>query len=142
LSHVRTFAQILIQASRIPELLTSTETDTGVHIGASMTWANIKSLLETKIAALPEHKVILHTAHHFVILTFLPKQTRVFRAVLDNLRHFAGVQIRNVGSIGGNIVTACTISDISPVLYAADATLHLMSQQGAKHAFRTCSATL
>ena len=64
------FDQILIQASRIPELLTSTETETGVHLGASMTWANIQSFLETKIAALPEHKVSVLCVLIIVILTF------------------------------------------------------------------------
>ena len=38
------------------------------------------------------------------------------RAVLDQLKWFAGNQIRNVASFGGNIATASPISDLNPVL--------------------------
>ncbi len=50
------------------------------------------------------------------------------KAAKDCLKYFAGEQVRNMGCIGGNIVTACTISDLIPVLLAANATLHLLSQ--------------
>lgn len=38
------------------------------------------------------------------------------RAILDQLKWFAGNQIRNVASFGGNIGTASPISDLNPVL--------------------------
>ncbi|CAI8021900.1 Xanthine dehydrogenase/oxidase [Geodia barretti] len=44
------------------------------------------------------------------------------------LRWFAGQQIRNTASIGGNICNASPISDLNPVLMACGAKLHLASQ--------------
>ena len=39
------------------------------------------------------------------------------------LKWFAGDQIRNVSAIGGNLMTASPISDLSPILMAAGATV-------------------
>ncbi|CAF3648899.1 unnamed protein product [Rotaria sordida] len=47
------------------------------------------------------------------------------QALLDQLNHLASTQIRNVASIGGNIVAALPISDFNPVLQAAGAILEL-----------------
>ena len=48
-------------------------------------------------------------------------------------RWFAGKQIRNVGSIGGNIITGSPISDINPIFMASGCKLTLAS----KHKKRT-----
>lgn len=44
------------------------------------------------------------------------------QAVVGQLRWFAGTQIRNVSSIGGNICTGSPISDLNPIWMAAGAT--------------------
>ncbi|CAF3626478.1 unnamed protein product [Rotaria socialis] len=49
----------------------------------------------------------------------------ICEALLNQLRYFASTQIRNVASLGGNIITASPISDINPVLQAANAILEL-----------------
>ncbi|CAF4000431.1 unnamed protein product [Rotaria sordida] len=49
----------------------------------------------------------------------------ICQALLDQLRYFASTQIRNVASLGGNVITASSISDINPVLQAAGAELEL-----------------
>lgn len=49
---------------------------------------------------------------------FKPWQVRGFQALLDNIKWFAGNQIRNVAAISGNIVTASPISDLNPVFVA------------------------
>uniref|UniRef100_A0A8C7F8D3 Xanthine dehydrogenase n=1 Tax=Oncorhynchus kisutch TaxID=8019 RepID=A0A8C7F8D3_ONCKI len=59
-----------------------------------------------------------------------PYQTEVFNAVLEQLRWFAGLQIRNVAAIGGNIMTASPISDLNPVFMASGCKLTLMSKGG------------
>ena len=41
-------------------------------------------------------------------------------------------QIRNVATLGGNIVTASPISDMNPVLIAAGATLRIASAESAR----------
>lgn len=48
---------------------------------------------------------------------------QVFHAIHKQLKYFAGRQIRNVGTPAGNLVTASPISDLNPVLMAADAVL-------------------
>jgi xanthine dehydrogenase small subunit len=40
-------------------------------------------------------------------------------------RRFASVQIRNAGTVGGNVANGSPIGDVSPALIAAGATLHL-----------------
>jgi xanthine dehydrogenase/oxidase len=51
---------------------------------------------------------------------------------LNNLKWFAGRQIRSVGTLAGNIVNASPISDLNPVLLAAGATLTVASAQRGK----------
>ncbi|CAF0786586.1 unnamed protein product [Adineta steineri] len=49
----------------------------------------------------------------------------ICQALTDQLKYFASTQIRNVASLGGNIVNASPISDVNPVLQAANALLEL-----------------
>lgn len=50
-------------------------------------------------------------------------KAQVFEAINKQLKFFAGRQIRNVGTPAGNLVTASPISDLNPVLRAANAVL-------------------
>ncbi|EPE07679.1 xanthine dehydrogenase [Ophiostoma piceae UAMH 11346] len=50
-------------------------------------------------------------------------QGQVFAAINKQLKYFAGRQIRNVGTPAGNLVTASPISDLNPVLMAAEAVI-------------------
>jgi len=50
-------------------------------------------------------------------------KSQVFKAIYKQLKYFAGRQIRNVGTPAGNLVTASPISDLNPVLMAAEAVL-------------------
>lgn len=52
-----------------------------------------------------------------------PVQGQVFAAINKQLKYFAGRQIRNVGTPAGNLVTASPISDLNPVLMAAEAVI-------------------
>lgn len=49
------------------------------------------------------------------------RRGQVFAAMRKQLQVFAGRQIRNVGTPAGNLVTASPISDLNPVLMAAEA---------------------
>ena len=60
----------------------------------------------------------------------LGQRGSVFEAMAKALRYFAGRQIRNAASLAGNIVTASPISDMNPVLLAANATV--IAQVGSK----------
>ncbi|GAA5829050.1 hypothetical protein JCM11251_004108 [Rhodosporidiobolus azoricus] len=58
----------------------------------------------------------------------LPKdRSGPLRAIKEQLRYFAGMQIRNAASVGGNIATASPISDLNPVWLAVGAKLRVVS---------------
>nr|XP_045608332.1 xanthine dehydrogenase/oxidase-like isoform X2 [Procambarus clarkii] len=101
---------VIISPTCVEELTSVTVTETGVVFGASVTLTALENTLRTQVHVLPEHK------------------TRVFSAVLEMLRWFAGKQIRNAAAIGGNIMTGSPISDLNPLLLAAGVTLTLHSQ--------------
>uniref|UniRef100_A0A672MRK9 Xanthine dehydrogenase/oxidase n=1 Tax=Sinocyclocheilus grahami TaxID=75366 RepID=A0A672MRK9_SINGR len=81
-----------------------------IQVGASVTLTVLGDVLRAAVKKLPAH------------------QTEVFKAVLEQLRWFAGQQIRNVAAIGGNIMTASPISDLNPVFMAASCKLTVMSK--------------
>ncbi|KAJ6570341.1 molybdopterin binding aldehyde oxidase/xanthine dehydrogenase [Mycena sp. CBHHK59/15] len=49
-----------------------------------------------------------------------PRISGPIEAIRTQLRYFAGLQIRNVASVGGNIATASPISDLNPVWVATN----------------------
>ncbi len=53
-------------------------------------------------------------------------------ALADAARTVGSPQIRNAGTIGGNLGTASPAGDLLPVLVALDATVHLVSAGGAR----------
>ncbi|KXS19430.1 xanthine dehydrogenase [Gonapodya prolifera JEL478] len=83
--------------------------NSGVEVGAGTTLSDFGTLLKAFIKEHGEQK------------------TRGFKALLDNLKWFAGNQIRNVACIAGNIVTASPISDLNPVFVAMGAVLKVQS---------------
>jgi xanthine dehydrogenase small subunit len=91
----------MISLRRIAELKTITETATSIIIGATATYSEILPYLKT----------------HFPAFATL-------------VRRIGAVQIRNLGTMGGNICTASPIGDSAPCLLALDATLHLRSSAG------------
>ena len=54
--------------------------------------------------------------------------TSTCTALLNQLKFFAGNQIRNTASVGGNIVTGSPISDTCPLYMACGATFVLQGQ--------------
>ncbi|KAK6306886.1 hypothetical protein J4Q44_G00220340 [Coregonus suidteri] len=103
---------VILAPAYIPELNTVQHTDEGIVFGASCSLTLLGDVLKAAVGKLPPH------------------QTEVFAAVLEQLRWFAGLQIRNVAAIGGNIMTASPISDLNPVFMAAGCKLTLMSKGG------------
>lgn len=88
----------MISLRRIAELKTITETQTSLIIGAAATYTEILPFLEC----------------HFPAFATL-------------VRRIGALQIRNRGTMGGNICTASPIGDSAPCLLALNATLHLRS---------------
>ncbi|XP_029378509.1 xanthine dehydrogenase/oxidase [Echeneis naucrates] len=105
---------VVLAPTLIPELNTVTHTEDGIVFGAACTLSQVGAVLRQAVSALPPH------------------QNEVFLAVLEQLRWFAGQQIRNVAAVGGNIMTASPISDLNPVFMAAGCKLTLMDKDGSR----------
>ncbi|XP_022116184.2 xanthine dehydrogenase [Pieris rapae] len=103
---------VIIMPTSIPELNSVKEFDDGVVVGASVTLMDLEYSLRKYIEVLPSYK------------------TRAFITIIDMLNWFAGKQIRNVASIGGNIMTGSPISDLNPILMALKVKLNLLSSKG------------
>lgn len=103
---------VILAPTNIPELYRIDRTEAGITIGASNTLSNLERVLREAVANQPAHR------------------TRTYIAILDILQLFAGMQIRNVAAIAGNIMTASPISDLNPIFLAAGCTLHVASKDG------------
>ncbi|KAJ8399470.1 hypothetical protein AAFF_G00411820 [Aldrovandia affinis] len=103
---------VILALASIPELNVVQHMEGGIVFGAACSLTLLGEVLRGSVRDLPSH------------------QTKVFRAVLEQLRWFAGQQIRNVAAVGGNIMTASPISDLNPVFMAAGCKLTLLSKGG------------
>ena len=101
---------VIIQPTRIEELTDIKYEEKGIRLGSAVTLSDIETALKDQIATQPEYK------------------TRVFAAIVEMLRWFAGKQIRNVAAVGGNIMTGSPISDLNPLFMAANCELELCSK--------------
>lgn len=93
--------EVIIYTGRAAELMQLEETEHNITIGAAVSYSDAESLL---------HKY------------FLP-----FASLLERL---GSLQVRNQGTLGGNVANASPIGDTPPVLLALDAVLHLRSPAG------------
>ncbi|KAI8902934.1 molybdopterin binding aldehyde oxidase/xanthine dehydrogenase [Globomyces pollinis-pini] len=105
---------VYINTSDLSEMKQIKVLDDGIEMGALITVSNMQSKLGELCSSLEPHK------------------TRGFQAILDNVKYFAGKQIRNVSAIAGNICTASPISDLNPVLVALGAVLTVESATGTR----------
>ncbi|KAL2891544.1 Xanthine dehydrogenase [Ceratocystis lukuohia] len=96
---------ISVYVGDIPEMRLFTFNDDHIEIGANVSLTDLEYLC-------------LDAVKHYG-----PERGQVFAAMNNQLKYFAGRQIRNVGTPAGNLVTASPISDLNPVLWAAGATL-------------------
>ncbi|WAR00721.1 XDH-like protein [Mya arenaria] len=102
---------VLINPSHVPELVKVEHTEAGIRFGGSVTLSRIDEELKLALEKYPD------------------QQTRVFTAVIEMLRWFAGYQIRNVAAVAGNIITASPISDLNPLFLACGAMLQVHSKE-------------
>ncbi|XP_048808931.1 aldehyde oxidase isoform X2 [Lagopus muta] len=106
------FHPVVIAPARIPDLNVVKCMSDGLTIGAACSLSLMKDVLRNAVLELPEEK------------------TKIFYAVLQQLRTLGGEQIRNVASLGGNIVSRKSTSDLNPILAAGNCMLNLASQGG------------
>lgn len=103
---------VLAYPCQIKELTTIERHDHGLKIGSAVTLKDMENALRKEIATEPE------------------SATRLYSAIVDMLHWFAGKQIRNVASVGGNIMTGSPISDLNPIFTAAAVELTVASLSG------------
>lgn len=100
----------LIGTTAVPELNMIREKEgEGIEIGAAVTLSSLMDFLRGVIKDKP---------------TFM---TVGCSAIVEQLRWFAGNQIRNVASVGGNICTASPISDLNPLWISTGSIFNLQS---------------
>lgn len=92
---------VVIHTAHVAELGGIVETDDALTLGAAVTYTNA-----------------------------LPYIDRLYPSFAEMIRRIGSRQIRNLGTIGGNIGNASPIGDTPPCLIALDATLTLTSSEG------------
>ncbi|KAL2507123.1 Xanthine dehydrogenase 1 [Forsythia ovata] len=110
---------VLISVAHVPELNQLIINDEGLEIGAAVKLSELVKVLKTVLNQRP------------------PFETSSCGAILQQIKWFAGTQIRNVASVGGNICTASPISDLNPLWMAAGAKFCISDCRGN---VRTCMA--
>ncbi|XP_058820273.1 xanthine dehydrogenase [Topomyia yanbarensis] len=103
---------VLAYPTQIPEMTRLERLEGGLKIGSSTTLMEMENVMKEEIARCPEY------------------ETRLYRAIVDMLHWFAGKQIRNVASVGGNIMTGSPISDLNPIFTAAGIEMEVASLDG------------
>lgn len=103
---------LIISPTRVTELFEVTQTPQGVFVGAGCSLSELLSLLEKLAHQFPEEK------------------TELFRALIQQLRNLGSQQIRNVASLGGNIMSVYPNSDLNPVLAAGNCKVIVISSGG------------
>ncbi|KAF6158613.1 hypothetical protein GIB67_040127 [Kingdonia uniflora] len=104
--------QVIVSIAHIPELNSLTVSDDGLEIGSAVRLTDLQGILK---------KVLKERACH---------ETSSCRAIIEQIKWFAGKQIRNVASVGGNICTASPISDLNPLWMAAGAKFRIANTEG------------
>ncbi|XP_027929084.1 xanthine dehydrogenase 1-like isoform X2 [Vigna unguiculata] len=104
--------QVLISVMHVPELNVLSAKADGIEIGAAVRLSDLMNFLK---------KVVTERAAH---------ETLSCKAFIEQLKWFAGTQIRNAASVGGNICTASPISDLNPLWMASRAKFQIIDSKG------------
>ncbi|WP_352258089.1 FAD binding domain-containing protein [Psychrobacter sp. TB55-MNA-CIBAN-0194] len=108
--------EVIVQLSAIDELKTWSVVDANDN-------ANALSDDKQNVASASTKSLILGAGMSYKkILPVLEQYFPTFAAVFERI---ASPQIRNMGTIGGNIANASPIGDLPPILLALDAQVHL-----------------
>ena len=101
-----------IDLSMVRELRAINETDNQIQIGSCVTYSELEHYFEGR--------------------------SKPFLSILKRL---GSRQIRNVGTIGGNLGNGSPIADVPPILLAWDATLELVDAHGNRRSVRSSPCT-
>lgn len=131
----RTLGELLALRAEYPEaLLLSGGTDLGLLASRSRTppkhAIHLQHVPELSAIATTVDRITIGAAATYAAAA--PTLIEAFPALRAYLSRLGSRQIRNMGTIGGNIGTASPIGDMPPVLLALEASLTLVSQRGAR----------
>uniref|UniRef100_A0A6N2L4E9 xanthine dehydrogenase n=1 Tax=Salix viminalis TaxID=40686 RepID=A0A6N2L4E9_SALVM len=104
--------KVLISVAHVPELNVLHVKDDGLEIGAAVRLSELLQMFR---------KVVNERAAH---------ETSSCKAFIEQIKWFAGTQIKNVACVGGNICTASPISDLNPLWMAAGAKFQIIDCKG------------
>lgn len=104
--------QVLISVTHVPELNVLNVKDDGLEIGAAVRLTELLKTFRTVVTERPAH------------------ETSSCKAFIEQIKWFAGTQIKNVASVGGNICTASPISDLNPLWMASGAKFRIVDCKG------------
>ncbi|XP_047317867.1 xanthine dehydrogenase 1-like [Impatiens glandulifera] len=104
--------KVLICVSHVAELNKLSTNEDGMKIGSAVRLSELAKFFK---------RMIKERAVH---------ETSSCRAFVEQIKWFAGTQIKNVASVGGNICTASPISDLNPLWIAAGASFHIIDCKG------------
>ena len=96
-------AKVWLDLNRVASLKSASNTGGAIVAGSGATWSDIETLIEKDLPQFHQ------------ILTW-----------------FGSPQIRNVGTIGGNIINASPIADSLPLMFVSDAELQLRDRKGTR----------
>ncbi|NP_001086061.1 aldehyde oxidase 1 S homeolog precursor [Xenopus laevis] len=105
---------VILSVSRIEDLNVVKYTNDGISVGAACSLSVLRDTLNKAVLEHPEEK------------------TKTFCALLQQLKTLAGRQIKNMASLGGHVIIKDSLSDLNPVLAAANSSLHVLSKAGAR----------
>ncbi|NP_001292540.1 aldehyde oxidase [Takifugu rubripes] len=108
------FHPLIVSPTRVLELFEVNQTHDGVWVGAGCSLSELQSLLASLVLKFPDEK------------------TELFRALIQQLGNLGNQQIRNVASLGGNIVSAYPNSDLNPLLAAGSSKVSVISKRGCR----------
>ena len=94
---------------------------------------NLSNIKELKEIEIQDNNLLLGSA--VSIEDFLEIIKDKIPELIELLQRFGSPQIRNQGTIGGNLCTSSPIGDIAPVLLALNSKLNIFSREGTKKVY-------
>ncbi|XP_058199349.1 xanthine dehydrogenase 1-like isoform X1 [Rhododendron vialii] len=104
--------QVLVCVASVSELNKLNVRDDGLEIGAAVRLSELLNVLRKVTKERTSHEI------------------SSCKAFIEQIKWFAGTQIKNVASVGGNICTASPISDLNPLWMATGAKFQIIDCKG------------
>ncbi|XP_043934178.1 aldehyde oxidase 3-like [Protopterus annectens] len=108
------FHPVIISPTRVQALNSISQTEKGMSFGSACTLSFVKDILQEALLKIPR------------------QEAKAFQVLFQQLKSLGGKQIRNMASLGGNIISASPTSDLNPILAASKCNLNVSSKDGTR----------